>query len=109
MTPRLSRLLLLSMFAAGVSSCGLLRAPFTIASTVIEGTYSVGEKMVTAPIDAYDRRQERKEADKAKKEKAAEKAGQQKPVSGGMGQPTPLPEPLPLPETGSLPPIPPPN
>ena len=109
MSCRLSRFFLPTLIAVGVSSCGLLRAPFTIASTVVEGTYSVGEKMVTAPIDAYDRRQERKEADKAKKEKAAEKAGQQKTIGGGIGQPTPLPEPLPLPEAGSLPPIPPPN
>lgn len=91
-----------------LSSCGLLRAPFTIAGTVVEGTYYVGEKMVTAPIDAYDRRQERKEAEKEKKEKADEKAGRQKPPAGA--QPTPLPEPLPLPEgSGELPPIPPPN
>lgn len=88
-------------------SCGLLRAPFTIAGTVVEGTYYVGEKMVTAPIDAYDRRQERKEAEKEKKEKADEKAGRQKPAGGA--QPTPLPEPLPLPDGGELPPIPPPN
>jgi hypothetical protein len=91
-----------------LSSCALIKAPFTIAGSVVEGTYYVGEKMVTAPIDAYDRRQERKEAEKAKKEKEDEKAGKQKP-SGGA-QPTPLPEPLPLPEgSGELPPIPPPN
>jgi hypothetical protein len=76
--------------------------------SVVEGTYYVGEKMVTAPIDAYDRRQERKDAEKAKKEKEDEKAGKPKPAAGG--QPTPLPEPLPLPEgSGELPPIPPPN
>lgn len=91
-----------------LSSCGLLKAPFTIAGSVVEGTYYVGEKMVTAPIDAYDRRQERKEAEKAKKEKEDEKAGRQKPPAGV--QPTPLPEVLPLPEgSGELPPIPPPN
>ncbi len=91
-----------------LSSCALIKAPFTIAGSVVEGTCYVGEKMVTAPMDAYDRRQERKETEKAKKEKEDERAGRQKPPSGV--QPTPLPEPLPLPDVGGeLPPIPPPN
>ena len=41
-----------------------------MASTVVEGTYNVGEKIVTAPIDAYDRRQAKKDAEKEKAERA---------------------------------------
>jgi|GEM_PF-5060659 len=110
MARQIFHLHLLAAITPLISSCALIKAPFNIVGAVVEGTYAVGEKAVTAPLDAYDRRQERKEAEKAKKEKEEEKAGRQKPPAGTPGQPTPLPEVLPLPEeSGQLPPIPPPN
>jgi hypothetical protein len=109
MIRRIFHSLLISATLLATSSCGLIMAPFNLAGAVVEGTYKVGEKVVTAPIDAYDRRQERKDAEKEKKEKEQAKAGRPTTPGGTMGQPTPLPEPLPLPDGGELPPIPPPN
>ncbi len=109
MIRRIFHSLLISATLLTISSCGLILAPFNIAGAVVEGTYKVGEKVVTAPIDAYDRRQERKEAEKEKKEKEQAKAGRPTAPGATQGQPTPLPELPPLPDGGELPPIPPPN
>lgn len=101
--------LLVSAALLAIPSCGLIMAPFNLAGAVVEGTYKVGEKVVTAPIDAYDRRQERKETEKKKVEKEQAKAGRPATPSPTVGQPTPLPDLPPLPDGGDLPPIPPPN
>ncbi|OYV05818.1 MAG: hypothetical protein CFE26_09575 [Verrucomicrobiales bacterium VVV1] len=101
--------LLISSALLAIPSCGLIMAPFNLAGAVVEGTYKVGEKVVTAPIDAYGRRQERKEAEKEKMEKEQAKAGRPTTPGSTQGQPTPLPELPPLPGGGELPPIPPPN
>lgn len=109
MARRFFHSLLISAALLAIPSCGLIMAPFNIAGAVVEGTYKVGEKMVTAPIDAYDRRQERKEAEKEKMEKEQAKAGRTPTPGPTQGQPTPLPDLPPLPDGGELPPIPPPN
>jgi hypothetical protein len=109
MARRFFHSLLISAALLAIPSCGLIMAPFNIAGAVVEGTYKVGEKVVTAPIDAYDRRQERKEAEKEKMEKEQAKAGRAPTPGPTQGQPTPLPDLPPLPDGGELPPIPPPN
>lgn len=93
---------------AGLPSCALIKAPFTVATTVVEGTYNVGEKIVTAPIDAYDRRQAKKDAEKEKSDKEADKKKAKQPQQQMMpqqglpqsgtimdAQPAPMPPPLP--------------
>jgi len=91
------------------TSCAIVKAPFTVAGAVVEGTYNVGEKIVTAPIDAYDRRQAKKDAEKEKTDKEADKKKARQPQPQVMPQPgapqsgsimdvqptAPLPPPLP--------------
>ncbi|MFD0895664.1 hypothetical protein KBB96_01685 [Luteolibacter ambystomatis] len=94
---------LVILFAASIcclSSCAIVKAPFTIAGAVVEGTYNVGEKIVTAPIDAYDRRQARKDAEKEKSDKEAEKKKAKQPQmqpQQGMPQPGTIMDAQPLP------------
>lgn len=94
-------------------SCILISAPFKIVGGVVEGTYAVGEKVVTAPIDAYDRRQERKEAREAELEKKGlkdkEKDKQKQPAGGAGGPVIPIPQQTPLPPEDTLPPLDPPQ
>ncbi|MGC4017427.1 MAG: hypothetical protein QM755_23375 [Luteolibacter sp.] len=99
-------------------SCALVKAPFTVAGAVVEGTYNVGEKIVTAPIDAYDRRQARKDAEQEKADKEAEKKKPKQqpqmqpgttPQSGTIMDSQPLPQ-TPLPAVDQpLPPLQPPQ
>lgn len=52
----------------GLASCGLLRAPVTVAGNIVKGTAQLTEAAVTAPVDAYERRKQRKEAEKDREE-----------------------------------------
>ncbi|BCU79861.1 hypothetical protein [Luteolibacter sp. LG18] len=99
--------LLLPAASAGLSSCAIVKAPFTVAGAVVEGTYNVGEKIVTAPIDAYDRRQAKKDAEKEKADKEAEKKKAKQPQQGTS--PGNIMDAQPLPQQTPLPPIAPPQ
>lgn len=102
----------LSVGFAGLPSCAIVKAPFTVAGAVVEGTYHVGEKIVTTPIDAYDKRQARKEAEQEKADKEAEKKKAKQPQpqpQQGIPQSGTIMDAQPLPQETPLPPIAPPQ
>lgn len=93
------------LLGAGLSSCGLVKAPFKVAGAVVDGTAYVGKKAYDASAAPFKKSPEEKaqeEKEKAAKEakekkEAAEKAAKQGGQPQVPGTPTPQPQPAPPP------------
>jgi hypothetical protein len=93
------------------SGCGLVKAPFRVAGALTNAGYKGGKKVVKSSSDALERRQERKEKEKAAE---AKKPAAVTPATGpsesliptanpqAEGPIIPLPTPEPAPEPAPM-------
>lgn len=108
------RLLLSSLFAAALPSCGLIKLPFRVAGAVVEGTADVGKAGYNASKKAFGKSDEEKakekkdKAEKAKREAEEEKAKRATEINRHAEGTKQQQQPAPATSTGdTLPPLPP--